>query len=468
MLDAAVAAFQRILDRNPWTPELAGILPLSALIDFIEIPPKLHAFQLVGAAPLWSWPITPAGSRLLLSDDEALQQRCFLDRHGNSITLHGLDGLYGAAYVVANPETLRLCLSASPPRTIANLHANMQGDNLRVQRLDVVHVLRLPLARPAPPSSSSLSSSWLRFVLLEHWRVYSARYLATAALGWVVLLAMIVMSAILRTYIALAFLVTVPATGAVLFALYGSSPRRLLVTKSTTVERYNRLILVAEHMNSTHWTAFYGESTILNSLINRPLEPAGLVIAPAARPVLRACLRVLILGQWAMALAAAATKNWNSYFICFWIAFCIFLHAYVITTHRSAEDWMRSCVGLRMQRYRTHLSSRRTLLNTIMALNPATFPLDLKTGQNDLFCFRKEALKWINPILEPGAGRTRWEEASLKAMREEREQSPKSPFPSDHWRREYGKDYWNPFILEGIEIAARIRLEAKLPDEIIH
>jgi len=121
-----------------------------------------------------------------------------------------------------------------------------------------------------------------------------------------------------------------------------------------------------------------------------------------------------------------------------------------------------------MQRYRTHLSSRRTLLNTIMALNPATFPLDLKTGQNDLFCFRKEALKWINPILEPGAGRTRWEEASLKAMREEREQSPKSPFPSDHWRREYGKDYWNPFILEGIEIAARIRLEAKLPDEIIH
>jgi len=466
MLDAAVAAFQRILDRNPWTPELAGILPLSALIDFIEIPPKLHAFQLVGAAPLWSWPITPAGSRLLLSDDEALQQRCFLDRHGNSITLHGLDGLYGAAYVVANPETLRLCLSASPPRTIANLHANMQGDNLRVQRLDVVHVSRLPLARPAPPSSSS--SSWLRFVLLEHWRVYSARYLATAALGWVVLLAMIVMSAILRTYIALAFLVTVPATGAVLFALYGSSPRRLLVTKSTTVERYNRLILVAEHMNSTHWTAFYGESTILNSLINRPLEPAGLVIAPAARPVLRACLRVLILGQWAMALAAAATKNWNSYFICFWIAFCIFLHAYVITTHRSAEDWMRSCVGLRMQRYRTNLSSRRTLLNTIMALNPATFPLDLKTGQNDLSCFRKEALKWINPILEPGAGRTRWEEASLKAMREEREQSPKSPFPSDHWRREYGKDYWNPFILEGIEIAARIRLEAKLPDEIIH
>jgi hypothetical protein len=78
-----------------------------------------------------------------------------------------------------------------------------------------------------------------------------------------------------------------------------------------------------------------------------------------------------------------------------------------------------------MQRYRTNLSSRRTLLNTVMALNPATFPLDLKTGENDLSCFCTGALKWINLILEPGAGRTRWEEASLKAMREAREQSPK-------------------------------------------
>jgi hypothetical protein len=82
MLDKAIASLQAILNNNPWLPQVAGILPLSALLDFIDVPRKLHVFQLVGGVPLWSWPITPSGSRLF---HNATQPPC-LDRYGSSTT----------------------------------------------------------------------------------------------------------------------------------------------------------------------------------------------------------------------------------------------------------------------------------------------------------------------------------------------------------------------------------------------
>src|SRR5437667_2293882 len=60
-------AANSLLQSQPWAQELAGILPLSTLIDFVDIPQHFHAFELTGSAPLWSWPITPANSRILLS-----------------------------------------------------------------------------------------------------------------------------------------------------------------------------------------------------------------------------------------------------------------------------------------------------------------------------------------------------------------------------------------------------------------
>jgi hypothetical protein len=270
MFESAVKGLAAILDRNHWVAELAGILPLSALIDFIDIPPKLHIFQLAGAAPLWSWPVTPAGSRLLLSDDKPLQQGCYLDRYGNSVALLGLDGRWGERYNLASPETVRLCVTSHRACTIDNLHGNMNDDDKRIQNLEVIYVSRLQ-----PPNRHELSSSWLRHVLLDPWWMYSPRYLATSILGWITLLGMIAMCIILQTYLAMAFLLVVPLTGTVIFALYGSSPRGLLVTEPVSGKRYNRLILVAEHVNAADWIVFYGESTIVNSLLNRPLEPRG-------------------------------------------------------------------------------------------------------------------------------------------------------------------------------------------------
>jgi hypothetical protein len=76
-----------LLSRHPWTEQLASILPLSALIDFIDTPLILHTYQLASGLPLWCWAVTPTGSRFLLEQDDARDQSvCYLDRYGVSNT----------------------------------------------------------------------------------------------------------------------------------------------------------------------------------------------------------------------------------------------------------------------------------------------------------------------------------------------------------------------------------------------
>lgn len=484
MFEAAISGLNDILQRHRWVGELAGILPLSALIDFIDVPKKLHIFELAGAVPLWSWPVTPAGSRLLLSDKHT-RRTCCLDRYGSSVALIALDGRYGDQYTVSSPETIRLCLSSQRPRTIKNDHENMSGEDLRIQNLELVHVSRLQYHNQLPPAQS-----WLRRVFLDPWWMYSRTYLVVSTIGWIMLLGMIVMSGILQCYLSLAFVMAVPVTGSIVFSLYGSTPRRLLVEK---VSAYNRLIVAAEHMNTMDWIVFYGESTVVNSLLNRPLEPTGPQISRVVSVPLRMVLRILILGQWALVLGAAALKDWNSYFITFWIAFCIFSHAYLIPPRMEANDWMKSCAHIRLERYQTQLSSRRALLNTIIALNPDTFSWSEPKQQEGSEPKQQEgsepkqqedrtklydgAMRWVNPVLAPGDSRTKWEQATRAAMNEAAErysaemlassmwQSKKGDVLSPKWNDSYptGKaNYWKPFILEGIHMAAKIKREANL------
>ncbi|KAI0158320.1 hypothetical protein GGR57DRAFT_510489 [Xylariaceae sp. FL1272] len=403
MFASAINELAAILSRHGWVAELAGILPLSALVEFIDLPPKLHIYQLAGYAALWNSPITPAGSRLFLSKDNPTDLYCYLDRFGNSISLLGLDGRYGSRYYVSNPETIRLCLGAHSATKIQNLHSNINDYDARLQNLEIVHVSRLDQSRVP-----SASSSWRQRVLLP-----GIRLTWPHMCGWVVLLGMIMMSGILQTWLSLAFLALMPLTGVVVFMLHGSNPRSLLVEKST---RWNRLILVAEHENATDWIAFYGESTIVNSLLNRQFKPLGPVKGPSASITLRMILRVLILGQWAIALGAAAIKDWNAYFITFWISFCIFMQAYVMPPEKGARQWMKSYAGIKLERYSTTLSSRRALLNTIIALNPDTFALLPGGTTEDRAQFQAQAMKWIDPILVGGLARSRWEDATLEAM----------------------------------------------------
>ncbi|KAI1503891.1 hypothetical protein F5X99DRAFT_79268 [Biscogniauxia marginata] len=460
MFESAIGELTAIISRNSWVSELAGILPLSALIEFIDLPPKLHVQQLAGFAALWNSPITPAGSRLLLSKDNFLYPQCYLDRFGNSIGLLGLDGRYGSRYYISSPETIRMCLRTHRAHIVKNLHENMKGDDLRLQNLEIIHVSRLQ-----PHQRHETPSSWPRRILLRYTRMRLAHIG-----GWIVLLAMVVMSGILQTWLSLAFLILMPITGSVVLLLHGSNPRRLLVEKPT---RWNRLVLVAEHENTTDWIAFYGEATIINSLLNRPLQPLGSEERSALTIVLRMILRVLILGQWAIALGAAAVKDWNAYFITFWIAFCIFMQAYVMPPETGAKEWMKSYAGIQFKRYHTTLSSRRALLNTIIALNPDTFSLLPGTQQEDRDKFAPKAMRWIDPILVTGPERVEWEEATLKAMNDitmhcspGETKVPGGNAPSAEWKEEYKKEFWAPFILEGIYMAATLKKEAKLPGRI--
>ncbi len=468
MFEAAVSGLAGILERTSWVRELAGILPLSALIDFIDVPQKLHILELSGAVPLWSWPVTPAGSRLLLSNNH-LQQSCCLDAFGSSVGWIVLDGRYGDQYMASNPETIRLCLSSKRPRTIENSHENMARKNLRIHNLEIVHVSRLE-----PQNQREPSKSWLNHVFLDPWWMYSRGYLAISIFGWITLLGTITMSGILQCYLALAFLVIVPLTGSVVLLIHGSRPRRLLIEDDSP---YNRLIVTAEHLNATNWIVFYGESTIVNSLLNRALEQRGPKMPGWFLGLLRMVLRILILGQWALALGAASIKDWNAYFISFWIAFCIFLHAYLVPPRLEAKDWMKCCAHIQLERYQTQLSSRRALLNTIMALNPDTFSWDAAAEQDDRTNLYEGAMNWIDPILKPGPSRSTWEEATRTAMNEAAERfsaeelasllgrGPRRKFPSSEWNTIYQgrENYWSNFIPEGICMAAKIRKDTKLP-----
>ena len=467
---AAIDSLSDILKRHAWVGELAGVLPLSALIDFIEIPPKLHMLELTGAVPLWSWAITPSGSRLLLAKQEKFASHdCYQDRFGNTVALEALDGRYGERYFASSPETLRLILRAYPIIGVVNDHVNMAGldFDLRAQNLEVVHVKRFD-----PNVTAHFRPMW-RQNLINSWRNASSLYLFTNFLGWTLLICTLIMSAFFRTWISFAFLLLIPVTGIVVYCLHGSQPRRLLVEKESS---YVRLLVVTEHMNSAEWLIVYGESTLVNSLLNRPLEPNGPSLSPDMAVALRSLLRVIILGQWGLALAAAATKNWNSYFICFWIAFSIFSHAFLITPTRGAKDWSKLQANLKVDRFGIKISSRRALINTIVALNPDTFPFNEEDNALDMNAFNREGIKWIDPILTQSEDRKSWEEATRKAMVEVQEHLAAGDFSmpkfrehptnvlSPTWNQEYATFYWKRFISEGIYVSAKIKQAAKLPE----
>jgi hypothetical protein len=339
----------------------------------------------------------------------------------------------------------------------------MAVPDLRHQHLEIIHV-----TSRNPESNLHKSKSRSAF---NPQGVHSIWYIATSLVGWVALISGIVATVIFRLYLATSYLALMPVTGLVVFALYGSHPRRLLVP---TGSGFNRLVVVAHHMNATDWTIVYGDSTLINSLLNRPLKPIGPEIPSAIDKSLNWVLQLVILGQWALAIGATATTDWNAFFITFWIMFCIFSQAYILTPTSQAGDWLRSYANLEFHRYQTRVSSRRALLNTIVALNPDTFALDdSKVG--DRSKLNKEGMRWIDPILKASSSRSQWEEATRKAMNEAAAHEmadwtsgvylTKEPnFLSLGWNETYQEKtwYWMPSILEGIYMATTIRLEAHL------
>lgn len=373
---------------GPRPGRFASVPRLSALIDFIYNPRTFHAFQLSGSVPLWCWPVTPSGIRLLLSTQDS--GSCCLDRYGSSLSLSCIDGRYGDLYPMANPETMRLCLKSARPVFIPNNHVNMKTDNYRTQNLEVVRVLRRE-------SNDTRVDLW---------------YTVASTLGWLLLLFLIVLGCIMKFWLMVSFFSILPTTGAVVFALHGGSTRKLSGQHSSN---FNRLVVVTQHINETNWQIFCGESSIVNSLLNVPLRQTPRIENEYLREALYFVLRLLILAQWAVVVGAAVIKTWDAHGITFWIIFCIISRIHIFSAERSAKTWLVKAAGLRFDRCWTTLGSRRALLNTIMALNPDTLQEDTSTWpETNSLC--AEALLWIDPILTTGSSRTKWEEASRVAM----------------------------------------------------
>ncbi|KAK4224279.1 hypothetical protein QBC38DRAFT_24757 [Podospora fimiseda] len=459
MLDNAINKLASILNENPWMAEIAGILPLSALIDFVDVPLKLHVHQLVSGVPLWSWPITPLGSRLLLSKDAPRDVPC-LDRFGRSTSLEALDGRYGDQYFVSSPETLRLALGAQNAGVLSNNHENMGGSDLRVQNLQVVFVSR------AQPKGRDMSKARWYHQTLGHPSMHSPSFLATAAIGWIALIGCTIGTLLLSLHIAATFLLLMPVTGIFVHLIHGGRPRRLLVN---SMSDYDRMVVVSEHSNSADWTVFYGESTLVNSFLNRPLEPTKRVQEASSfqLKVLMFILRLLILAQWAAAIAAAATKDWNSFFICFWVVFCNTTHGFIIPPKGRTGDWVGRCAKMQLHCYKTRVSSRRALLSTLVALNPDTFAEKVGFKGEERATMFAEGMKWVDPILKPSGSRTMWEDGMREALNEvaagDPEDVPLGSLQKDrafsaHWNEKYGREFWKSFVSEGIYMATQIKL----------
>jgi hypothetical protein len=436
-----------------WGQQLAGILPLSALIEFIDTPRLLHIFELTGAIPIWCFPVTPSGSRILLSDRN-IEDCCYLDASNSGPAPVCLDGRYGDSYPMMSPETTRLFLKSLPSVAIPNDHENMKRSDNRLQRLELIRVYRSAKASTIKQESI---------------------YAATSILGWVLLVTMLALCIVTGLYLSLSFLIVVTLTGITIHIAHSCEPRRLGKAGGSN---FNRLVIIAGHTNETQWRVFFGESTIINSLLNWPLRAKRRYnFLPSA--VTKPLLRLLFLSQWCLAVGAATTQGWDAYVITFWVLTCIVASSVVFASDNRVGYWAENYAlrdssakraGFGMERFVTELSSRRALLNTIMALNPDSVKEDTKParGGQHQFSLNEEALRWMDPILKMSADRAKWEEASLAAMLEGSsaingaKRSDDGPKHQENWRKIYHTEYWTPFIPEGLQMAEKIRSKARL------
>jgi hypothetical protein len=350
-----------------------------------------------------------------------------------------------------------------------NNHPNMSIRG-REQTLEVVHVERQPTQKRGRRP---------------------LRLLLASLLGWILLAGLFVLTIIMQCYWALAFLLLMPLTGASITRIHVKGPRYLNIEKSSP---FNRLVVVTQHVNETNWRVFYGESTVVNALLNTPLliDPPGPknekgqasqsshaepinVQGKLSRPkngresflakrgrvatgielhVVRLTLRFFVLGQWVVAIAAAALQGWDAYIIAFWIALSILSRTFVFSEERTVLEWVQQHANVNLSRYRITLSSRRTLLSTIIALNPDTFPLVEKSEVTDYNSWWDGALKWIEPILKDSNDRQDW----LKALRLALKENAVGLDLLEVWRKDPTM-WWESSIDEGIEICGELKAE---------
>ena len=360
---------------------VAGILPLSALIDFTDAEQTLHSYQLSGRGMLWNWVITPACARLLLSHDGI--RACCLDQSGAVPTLNCLDGRWGDSYPCSSPSTIRACVGVAVLRKLDLPLFNGGGD--RPQRL------RILLVSPAERKENSglfgdriTKCGW-------YWAMVSLS-------GLVLFLAVLVATVLTKLYIATSYLTVLPLTGLVIRGSYGHRARRIAKLEPSP---YRRLVVATDNFNGDEWTAFIGPNWLVNPLLNKSLNQIN---PPTHLRLLQWLLRILVAFQWGLTVIACGYQDWNAFVVFGWIALCALTSSFVYGEHASAKSWLQSN-GLRLERKDVVLSCRRSMLSLLMALNPD------RTA--------KTSTRWINPILAQSDDRDAWELALQGCFKKE-------------------------------------------------
>lgn len=428
--DATTELVDAISQNHPWIIEILGVLPVLAFLDAVNPHHRLHICELVGTVPIWSWTVTPAAYTTLFSGDDTEEgngeeeddddenggvRPCHMDEIGETHHWMATDGRHGHQYAVSNAETLRRCLSASPRRPISNLNGKLKDRDARVHRLEIIRVSpRRDKPRRSLSSSASEVSS-LKDLVSESSKVrvdLASRLVTIVTSGWIIMAGCLGAALKTECFLGAAYLCIVGLTGLCVHLLYGSQPRTLMYKEPSGV---NRMVVVARHSNATSWKVFYGDSNILKSLLEQPLTSEHQSLSKSTRGTLRNILRGLILAQWAVALSAAARKDANGIVVYFWVLVSAVAFRHLATPTMGVQLWMKSHAGVVIERYQLKLSSRLSLLSTLVALNPDTPPFspesDAETASGDV-----DPMGWLDTVWRESALRRRWEETLRRAL----------------------------------------------------
>ena len=399
-------------DLPPWAQQLANILPVTVVIEFIDVSIKLHVFQLNGTVPLWSWPMTPTGARLVCKRHENIDTDCCLDQaREGAPNLTCIDGRYGDCYPSSAPTTVRLCFDLlTADKTVLNWSNNLKTGRPREQRLNIVLVSRLQPKRKHK-------------LLRQLFGTCSARYCATSLFGWFLLLGIFCVCIISGLYVAAAYLFLMPLTGYLVFILHGGSPRKLDDRHSD----YQRLIVAADNLNATDWWGVFGGSFLVNSFLNRSLYRESRLINVN---LVRWLLQFAILSQWVFAVASSVQQSWSALIISFWVLWCAVSTDYIYRPKDGVQDWLRYTCHVALRRMTVKFSSRRAMLGALVLLNP-----DTSDGR----------VQWIDPILAEGPDRSEWLNALLDFLRTQ-----------NYCKPAVDKFFWR-WIEEGVAVGNRVK-----------
>jgi hypothetical protein len=395
-----------------WGQQLANILPLGALLEFVDIEKKLHILELSGFCPYWNWPLTPQGARLLLSDEDTTDA-CCLDRDGRAPVLHCMDCKFGNAYPSSAPTTIRLLNQGIKILSrVDNFRVQEKGKKARRHTLDLFVIQQVRLPTKLVPR------------YMKPFTNMSSNYIFVSIFGWTSWLVLLVICAISSLYIALGYLLLMPVTGFAIGLRFGGEARGLIGLEEPGDS--TRLGIATNGLNSTDWWAFYGPKNAVNGLLNRPL----LRNSPPRRQSL-ACwmIRICAACQWSLAIASCARQSWDAFMVTLWIAFCALAMTYLYPPEQGAIDWLRYGCALEIERIRVRFTARRSLLGALLYLNPD-----------------RETTEWLDQVLSKNHKERRdWEAAVFEYI--------ETGAGKEHNLAEY----WFEFVREGVEVGEQIR-----------